>query len=167
MPSLTSSSQRSWVRHSELGDCSRKQNLDSTVDWKLIPLWATARSAFRPKMYWILKTGISTFHAREECICSQWWSEGRISSRTHTHTLFPTSSHCPQAAEPCCAGFEPQGCTKGTRQPSGITSCSSLPWVSTELLLFTTRYAVIRLRSRECVASLPPDPMQHPLRSGT
>lgn len=86
--------------------------------------------------------------------------------RTHAHT-FPTSSHCPQAAEPCCAAFEPQGGTKGTRQPSGITSSSSIPWVSTELLLFTTRYAVIRLRSRECVASLPPIPMQRHLRSGT
>lgn len=165
MPSLNLSSQRVWVRHSALGVCSRKENLDSTVDWNLIPFWATARSAFSPDFYWIFKNSYLyiLWQGRVHFAASD---EESGECRTHAHT-FPTSSHCPRAAEPCCAAFEPQGGTKGTRQPSGITSSSPLPWVSTELLLFTTRYAVIRLRSRECVASLPPVPVQRHLRSGT
>lgn len=42
-------------------------------------------------------------------------------------TLSTIRSHCPQAAEPCCGASEPQGGKKGTRQPSGVTSSSSLP----------------------------------------
>lgn len=147
MPCLTSSSQHGWVRHSALGVCSVKQNLDSTVDWKLIPLWASARSVCGLDLYCILR--ICTFYVREEGFNEE-------SGGCRTAHFSPTSSQCPRAAEPCCAAFEPQGGTKWKRPPSGVTPSSSSPWVSAELLLFTTRYAVIRLRSRECVASLLP-----------
>lgn len=83
--------------------------------------------------------------------------------RTHT---FPQKLSLPPGSRAMLCCFWTTGKSKGMRQPSGITPASSLPWVSAELLLFTTRYAVIRLRSRECVASLPPVPMQHHLRSG-
>lgn len=82
--------------------------------------------------------------------------------------ILTSSFHCLGAAAPRRAAFfNHRGGMK--RDEATVWHHSVFPssTASAESLLFTSRYAVIRLRSRECVPSLPPLPLRRPLRSGT